>query len=102
MLFYHALVDTQDEHIENRLTGMELRPASTSKNFPNPPAGSNAILSGPPTPYKLYAIFQVVFVSVPLYNAAPKVCTSTVGTRIPIYVARNILFLGVFMGILTL
>lgn len=33
-----------------RLTGIELSPANTSKNFPKPPAGARAIFSGPPTP----------------------------------------------------
>lgn len=32
------------------LTGIELNAANAIRNFPNPPAGSSAMLSGPPTP----------------------------------------------------
>jgi hypothetical protein len=65
------------------LTGMELRPASTNKNLPNPPAGSKAILRGPPTPASWKATFHAWFTAVPLNRAAPSVWTKTVGTQMP-------------------
>ena len=51
--------------IRRRLAGMELKAANTMRNLPNPPAGSKAIFSGPPTPYARYACFQAGFVCAP-------------------------------------
>lgn len=56
-----------------RPTEIELKPASTSKNLPKPPAGSRVIFNGPPTPASSNATFQARMTAVPLYRAAPSV-----------------------------
>lgn len=55
-----------------KLTGTELSAARTMRNFPNPPAGSNAILRRPPIDADAYSSFHAALVTVPLYSAAPR------------------------------
>jgi hypothetical protein len=65
--------EDKDGQMACPLTGIELNAARTIKNLPNPPAGSNAILRRPPIEEAVYASFHAASVTVPVYNAAPRV-----------------------------